>query len=113
MFLRLSCRRHEFPLIGRRHGQHCIGSYVIALLEYWEFGVRLSQIKRMRSEMKKPSGIYAGGFSSRCRPGAGSPRRWFGKRKLSREAVNFDQLGRVPVHARTVHRFFLTGEGKP
>jgi hypothetical protein len=68
MFLRLSCRRHDFSLIGRRHGQHCIGSYVITLLEYWEFGVRLSQIKRMRSEMKKPSGIYAGRSSP---PGAG------------------------------------------
>jgi hypothetical protein len=39
MFLRVSRRRHDFPLIGRRHGQHRIGSYVITLLEYWESGV--------------------------------------------------------------------------
>jgi hypothetical protein len=64
--------------------------------------------------MKKPSGIYAGRSSP---PGAGPepvPRDdGFGEGKLRRELVNFDQLGRIPVHTRIVHRFFLTGEGEP
>ena len=38
---------------------------------------------------------------------------WETETNLSRDPVNFDQLGRIPIHARIVHRFFLTGEGEP
>src|SRR5689334_19651289 len=79
-------------------------------IEIWKTGVRVPKLKLTLSEMKKPSGIYAGRSSSL---GAGPkpvPRDDFLERKLNREPVALMQKG-APVDRPSLYKIAHAARG--